>query len=186
MIISREEIFNICRHELGHWYLAKHCDFDQQSIEIHIRGNGLYGSSLSFPEPDLPTKNSILNFLNKRISVLIAGVVSEIHKKEFSPEQKQKLYETTAKHDIEHTQILMHIARGIKFSGKISKETKEKQLGIIYNDCWNNVESVIDKYFTEICFVAEKMTNKMQQKNSLYYKFEKSELVKYINEFRKS
>lgn len=184
-MVSRGSVINICKHELGHWFTAQYYDDAPEYIEIHSGKHELSGNSYSVPRPDLPTKASILYFLKKRIAVLTAGVVSETYKRDFSGEQLQELYETTASVDVERSYILLHMARGIQFSGKMSDKNQQKQLDEIHQECWGMAERIIEKNSAKIEFMASKMADKFIESGGVSYRFKKPELLEFIAKFRK-
>ncbi|HBN6206101.1 TPA: hypothetical protein L3M66_004783 [Vibrio parahaemolyticus] len=184
-MVSRNSVINICKHELGHWLTAQHYNDAPEYIEINGGPNGLSGNSYSVPRPDLPSKASVLEFLKNRIAVLIAGVVSETYKRDFSPEQLQDLYVTTAAVDVERSYVLLHMARGIQFSGKMSEKNQQQQLDRIHQECWDRAEKIISKNSDKIEYLAIKMADKFLSSSSGTYKFTKPELLGFIADFKK-
>ncbi|MGF1807930.1 hypothetical protein L4C31_22085, partial [Aliivibrio sifiae] len=69
----------ILKHELGHWFASRHFGFNETYISIKVSNHsgGHRAYSQSWPTPDLPDLNSVCEFLEKRIVVLMAGAVSE-------------------------------------------------------------------------------------------------------------
>ncbi|MFM5781129.1 hypothetical protein ACET8B_00035 [Aeromonas caviae] len=185
-MVKLTDVIHICKHELGHWFTAQHYGFDADYIEIKFLSNQLSGHSYSTPRPDLPTKQSILDFLKKRISVLLAGVVSETYKRNFSQSQIQELYSTTASVDVERMHMLLHIARGIQFSGKMNDKNINKQLDTINDECWKNAEKIIERNSDKINYIATLMANEIDIRKESTFHFDKKRILTFIHEFKKN
>ncbi|WP_141742652.1 hypothetical protein [Aeromonas hydrophila] len=183
-MVNQIDVINICKHELGHWFTAQQYGFDADHIEIKLSANQLSGLSSCTPRPDLPTKQSILDFLKKRISVLLAGVVSETHKRNFSKNQVQELYSTTAAVDVEKMYILLHIVRGIQYSGKIHDKNMSKHLDTISDECWMRADEIIERNSEKINYIATRMASKIDIRKESSYRFDKKNILTFIQEFK--
>lgn len=73
-------------HEIGHWLMARHLEFDVDGIKIGMnKHNQIFGMATVHPVPKskFSSVDEVYDHLLKRITVLCAGVIADIewHKK---------------------------------------------------------------------------------------------------------
>lgn len=189
MMDPKIRVEELCKHELGHWFMSKKYNFNAESITIRFneKGDLLGGSALSFPFPDLPDKNSILNYLKKRYSVLMAGIITETYKKNLSGDDCQKYYDNEKNGDVFQADALLHIARGIQFSGKINDNLRDKQLDIIHKECDAEVLKYLEIKFDLICFMSKNMADEVNKNFPMRDRvFKREDLISLISQFNEN
>ena len=77
--VDRDRILKICRHELGHFFVAKKLGFKTTNLTFtfHKFKGHLGGAGLEPNKPGIETIEDIINYLELRIVILYAGVISE-------------------------------------------------------------------------------------------------------------
>jgi len=76
---TKRHLKKVCYHEVGHWLVTNFCNFFATDIEITATDNsGSYnGSSGIVKRKDLLNKDDIIQYIEDRIKILYAGILSE-------------------------------------------------------------------------------------------------------------
>ncbi|OJU53684.1 MAG: hypothetical protein BGN93_02270 [Acinetobacter sp. 39-4] len=178
----------VSKHELGHWFAARYFGFNQENIRISIY-SGLQGGiyhdahAKSWPQPDLPNIEDVLEFLYQRIICLQCGVAAEFFNKEdssFDIESIDYANSDTAKNDSTQIFTYTNIARGIRFAGDVSRDNEFKQHEEILNDCWSRTKQIIIDNFPIIDAMSKMMADELalcDYRNN----FQIHELLEFLN-----
>ncbi|MFQ1596247.1 hypothetical protein ACK37C_19980 [Aeromonas veronii] len=152
----RDLVNAVCRHEVGHFYMAISCNFEASGIDVTFNGNGTYvgGAAVTIIRD---SNQKIEHLIRGRIKVLMAGVVSEMLdvNGEVNVAEAIKLFDTTASSDKVKIDEHLHILRCIiepqaKEDGEI-KGVVDKLCGEI----WSETIDLIQKNHNSILEVSE-------------------------------
>lgn len=111
------DVLGTIRHELGHWLVADALGFRVGEISICRPVSGrLLGSATCFPHVRLYGKTRrILKHCENRISVLFAGVVSEIiFDKDQTEDRSTQLLETAGADDYSKIKEIIYLDASIR------------------------------------------------------------------------
>lgn len=182
------EALAVAKHELGHWFAARHFGFNAENIRVSICTSmqGLIyheAHAKSWPQPDLPDIEAVVDFLHQRIICLQAGVAAEFFNKETSSyniESISEAYKETAKNDDNQIFTYANIVRGIKFVGNVSRENEYQQTQEIYDECWVRTEQIIIDNFPLIDAMSEMMADELAL-CGYRHNFQLHELLEFLN-----
>jgi len=126
-----EYTIDVIKHEVGHWVVAKILGFKTGDITIQITHNGkLFGHEASAnirPEPEISNITDISSYLENRICILFAGVISQaIGKTDISETSAADLLLADGASDYAKVTELVFICMGIKFYGEICEQKEDR------------------------------------------------------------
>lgn len=174
-------------HELGHWLMGRHVGFDVGSIKVGRSNFGVFGNSEVHPIPKtkLDSANAIYGHLFDRVSILCAGVISDIiwHKK-YEPEIDEEnddnyfysngVMDKTGITDKGKIIELLFVMNGI-INAPVQDETLlEKQMGEIQNEAWDRALNFLRDNKT-LASMGDELINQFQE--SQMKEFEKTYLI---------
>lgn len=179
-INSAQRNMDICRrqlayHEVGHWIVARAAGFKVGAIVLTVHGNladpkkkfynfhGEGGSDI-YPEPSLASIKDVDDYLLKRMAVLIAGVSAQ---KLVDDRDVDKIWSEHAVDDLGKLNELSFILRGIRYPGRISRDTEATHRGDLINEAGEVAKSLLEnnqKSLAEISDFVIKGVAKLNQK----------------------
>lgn len=178
---------SVAKHELGHWFAAKHFGFNEDYIRI-LFSCGYDGTishnayAMSFPVADLPDINDVYTYLTRRIICLQSGVIAEflnVEKGEVDIEAVEEAIKETASNDYKQINELVNIARGIKFAGDINKNNQQEQIQQVMDECWCQALEIVNDKYSYIEKMAKEMANQLVE-SYRGIKFENSQLLELM------
>lgn len=177
----------VSKHELGHWFAARHFGFNEDYIRILFR-YGWDGSisqeayAKSWPQADLPNIESVYTYITNRIVCLQSGAAAEFFNNETGSidiDAVTESFQESSSNDYKEITNLAYIARGIKFANKISREKEYEQFSFIVDECWCRTEELISDNFFLIDIMSNMMTDRLiDSRNGV--KFNKEELLEFL------
>lgn len=182
------EALAVAKHELGHWFAARHFGFNEDNIKIKVT-SGMRGEiyheahAKSWPQPNLPDIESVYEYLLQRIICLQAGVAAEFFDKEtstFDVDSISAAYEDSASNDANQIATYVNIARGIRFNGNVTRENERKQYCGIADECWFRAEKFVLDNFSLIDAMAEMMVDQLAQ-HDYRLNFQVHTLLEFLN-----
>lgn len=184
-----ELVVAVSKHELGHWFAAKEFGFNEDYIRILLRygyDGKIYHDAYakSYPIADLSDLDSTYTYLTRRIISLQSGVVSEFMNSstgEVDISAVEKAIKDTASNDYKQINELVYIARGIKFSGEISKKREQEQIQLVLDECWCKAVEIIYANISKITYMSRKMGDKLMASTN-GVKFDKIELQAFASD----
>lgn len=178
----------VSKHELGHWFAARHFGFNEDYIRILFR-HGWDGSisqeayAKSWPQADLPDIESVYTYLTNRIVCLQSGAAAEFFNKEtmcIDGDAVTDSYDESSSNDHKEIITLAYIARGIKFANEISKEKEPEQLQHILHECWDRTAKLVADNFPLIDKMSQLMAKRLIDSHN-GIKFNKEELLEFLD-----
>ena len=178
----------IIGHELGHWVSAKHLGLNVGAIKIKIdtgaRGQPFHSAATTiFIECNLNSVDDVYRHVANRISILFSGVLSQfIFTNQDNTTTAKDLLQTYGQDDESKIYELLHIARGVKFSGKMSKDNEICQKKQISDECWSKSLEIVEKRKDEISFICQKISNELFMPGK-WYCFCEDKLNNWLTEY---
>jgi len=186
IMVFDEHKIDVIRHEVGHWVLAKYLGFKTGDIEIEILENNKFhghnGAAKIFPEPDINNLDTLYKYIDNRICILFAGVISQILEKNNSNERTAAiLLETDGADDYKKIQELLFIARGVRFSGSIQESSELDHRNLIQKECWEKSDFLVKENKDLILFISKKIAQEIVLSNKCYL-FKEERLNSWLSE----
>ncbi len=183
----KETLMKVLKHELGHWLVARHLGFDVGDIEITIRkleeknkGANQYvqdGSSRVIPKPMIKTLDDLREYLDKRIQVLYAGVLAQIHGQKLTTEKVGEVIALDAPGDQKTIEELAILVQG--WIREI--DTDQTMLNDKTNDfitaCWDKSQSCVAELYPKLEKMAEQMARIYKSGHRNVYQLEQLEIL---------
>lgn len=140
----------VIRHEIGHWLMAEHLNFNRGGITIKITNNyHIYthnGSATIYPMHNLTSHELIIKYLEDRISILFSGIIAQLlFETDQSSKRSQELLDEYGADDSGKIEELTHIVRGITRAGTMSVENELDHKREIREKCWKTAATYIEK-----------------------------------------
>lgn len=162
---------SVAKHELGHWFAAKHFGFNEDFIDIEITFNeqnisnsGHAGSAQFSPVPVLSNQSDTIEYIEKRIICLHAGAISESYNIEtdiVDYDVVNELYKTDASVDYGRINELAIIVVGIDYSKTIDPNNIHKLKHDYIKECQDKTFKLLDGKFELIDSMAESIANQL-------------------------
>lgn len=155
----------VIRHEIGHWLMAEHLNFNRGGITIKIidthSTRAHSGSATIYPMHSLTSHESIIKYLEDRISILFSGVIAQLlFEVDQSSKRSEELLDEYGADDNGKIEELTHIVRGITRAGTMSVENELDHKKEIREKCWKVAAIHIEKSKT----ILEKMSSSVAKK----------------------
>jgi hypothetical protein len=182
-----EYAIDVIKHEVGHWIVANRLGFKTGDITIRIVQEGhSFGHDASAnirPEPDVTNITGLLEYLENRICILFAGVISQvIEKKNITKSTAADLLSTNGASDYQKIIELVFICRGIRFSGKITEENELIHRNAITSEYWKKADELVQNNKDSIAFISQKIARIVVQPGKTYT-IRKAKLASWISNF---
>jgi len=139
------EIRRIAKHEAGHYIVARVLGFGVGSISITItEGAGHNAGSEIVPACPLSGDQAITGYLERRITVLYAGVLAESISVGGLDEHKANAsLLTSGSRDFDKARELTHLLRNIRYPGADTEETIQQGLNDIREMLWRRAVEIV-------------------------------------------
>lgn len=187
---------SVAKHELGHWFAARHLGFNEDFIDIeitfyeqNISKSGHAGSAHFSPVPVLAKQSDTLEYIEKRIICLQAGAISQSYNVETDVVDDDivfELYESDASVDFGKFNELAIIAVGISNSEVIDLNNVDRLKQDYIQECHVKTFNLLNGKFELINLMAESIANQLLGKLNKFTKqtsihCSKSEIEELIN-----
>lgn len=172
---------DVCRrhlayHEAGHWIVAKAAGFKVGEIVLTVHGNlvdkkkKIYdfngvGSAHIDPEPSLVSIEDVNDYLLKRMAVLIAGVSAQML---VDKRDSEKIWATHAADDQGKLNELSFILRGIRFAGKISRDSEIDHRRELVNEAGELSARLLNENMQALTEISELLIKEVCTANRTY------------------
>ena len=163
----------VALHEAGHYIVGRVLGFEVGEIKIRIMfANGFAGGTEITLLQKLNTIKEIIRYLEKRIQVLYAGVLSQSLEVNVVNEDKANEYiqTTDGKDDFCKVRELLRILLNIKYSPSETDKEIEKQLAEINDDLWKRTIKHVEREQAHIKGLSGYLADKIK-------KFDEEEIV---------
>ncbi|MBS0368910.1 MAG: hypothetical protein JSS57_06905 [Proteobacteria bacterium] len=177
---------DVIKHEVGHWVVAKFLGFRIGDIQIEILSDrrSLWHTATTKiqPEPDINNLDSLLKYIEDRVCILFAGVISQVlDKPNTNEETAANLLDTCGADDNGKIKDLLFISRGITYSGSILESNKIDHINAIQSQYWKKANELVRKNANTILFISEKIASVVDSRNKRYL-FRQEELSSWFSD----
>ncbi|OHX37813.1 hypothetical protein BJL95_08430 [Methylomonas sp. LWB] len=164
---------DVIKHEVGHWVIARQLGFKTGKIEIEILSNrssmGHMATATICPEPDINGLDPLLKYIECRVCILFAGVISQLLDKSNKTESTAAaLLDTDGADDKGKIKDLLFIARGIRFSGSIHESNEHEQMNALQKAYWERANDLVLDNRETILSISEKIAPIVSSRNKRY------------------
>lgn len=185
-----QRIIRICNHEAGHYIVSRELKFITGGIKVNIKSmhEHISGAGIEPWTPNINNVNNIVEYLERRIKVLYAGVIAEATNKLGKYDSAYALNEWRkrgGKDDYAKIRELVQTLRNIKYpdtaeSNKIQNELDKidtkliQEAGAIIMDRFELIQGVGDSIYRKIknynkdYELTEEEINKISKIRELY------------------
>jgi len=163
----KETLIKVLKHELGHWLVARHLGFAVGDIEISVhkleekkRGANQYvqnGSSRVIPEPMIKSFDDLQNYLDKRIQVLYAGVLAQIHGQGLNEQEVGAVIALDAPGDQKTIEELAILVQGWIREDNMDSDTLDEKTNEFITASWEKSQACIAELYPKIEKMAAHM-----------------------------
>ncbi|MFH4887344.1 hypothetical protein WL047_23175 [Vibrio alginolyticus] len=173
---NRPFLVELCKHELGHYYMAKSSGFGVNQLDVNFTSRDKFHGKAHITIY-MTDNASVEMLLSSRIKVLMAGVLAE------SLDENNKIDNTlaleklgvNARSDKEKYEELLNLLRCIRFPDAMTDELILKHNNDLCSELWNEVATYIESIAEKITSVANRVSEKMKY-GSYNYSFSAAEL----------
>ena len=170
----QDTIRKVAQHEVGHYIVARICGFSVGEISLELTDyTGAHNGSAVI-ELSQPLNNDIektKEFIEKRITVLYAGVLAEnMMQGKINEEAAIASLKTTGENDFSKIRELLNLLNNIKLDNNIDPQ---KSLTEIEIELWNKAIDMIEKESQLIEGVASKFASLIKETHTKYILSEK-------------
>jgi len=183
---DRERVSKICRHELGHFFVAQQLGFKTNDLNLVFqRFQGHKGAAGL--EPNLPgilEITDIINYLESRIMILFAGVIAEAINSEGKYDNDYALHQWRNDGGVQdHAKIreLVFLLRGIKHPNTVDNEEIQAQLNEIDQNLIQRTGELILLNIELIHQVAGQMADRIKMYETPYT-FSNAEIAEWLSQ----
>lgn len=168
-----ERISRVCRHEAGHYVVARELLFKTNGISAKFQTEGHSASAVL--EPWTHSVNNIREvqkYLERRIPVLYAGAIAEAMDKDGNYDSDYALNEWEnggSVNDFAKIRELTQTLRNIRYPNTKDKDTVQLELDEIDNDLVQKAGEIIDNRLKLIYEIADTLVVKIKEYNIEYY-----------------
>ncbi|MFH4559006.1 zinc metalloprotease [Vibrio diabolicus] len=173
---NRPFVVDLCKHELGHYYMAKESGFGVHQLDVNFTSRDKFHGKAHITIYMTPN-TTVEMLVSNRIKVLMAGVLAESldeNNKINNARAIEKL-SINARSDKEKYEELLHLLRCIKFPHALTDELILKHNEDLCSELWNEVAIYIESIADKITSVANEISEKMKYA-SYDYSFSAKEL----------
>lgn len=169
----RPAIRRVAQHEVGHYVVARALGFKTGSITLTITDlvGGHRASSEIIPSCALEDIQAIIDYLERRATVLYSGVLAEsLSNGKLNNDSALKSLRTGGGvRDYDKVRELIQLIRNLKHPSSTTEVEIQNELDLIDNDLWNRAAAIVeaehlivdglgDRLASEIKFVDETFT----------------------------
>ena len=168
--VNHEQSLPICRHEVGHYIVAKQLGFKMNGINIKIIDNrGCHDAENNLElYRKLRTMKDILNYLDDRIQILYAGALAQsLSNGAVNTDHAEKYFEYGSDHDQKKALELVEIIRNIRYPDS-DENTAIKEIEQIRRELFSKTQNVVVSNERIICKLSQKLDSEIHQLGETY------------------
>lgn len=156
----------VARHELGHWFAAKACDFNPEDVQIgidNIKDTAHRGGAMVSKNVGLYDVTAIRNYLRGRIITLNAGVLAEALEGNYvNNDVALRLVYTSGSIDDIKAKAYLTLLRNIEQPDTNGVDEAQKELNQLCEDLWQQATVIVQQASNAINGLAEILARKVQ------------------------
>jgi hypothetical protein len=162
-IEALERLLPTARHEFGHYIVARELGFEAGDVTIASPGaiagpGGGTALTLIF---SITSLGDLVTYCEKRVQVLMAGVLAEAMENGSIDDCKANLYaETSAANDYAKWRELIRIMRAVAYPASTDPETVKSELATIRDNLWNATKEILMKYQAPIDKLSDELARR--------------------------
>lgn len=141
------EVLPIAKHELGHYIVARVLGFRTGSISITIFdfNGGHAGNSVIVPSQPLKCDESIMDYLERRVTVLYAGSLGQTLTKGIinNEEAIEIARKRGGKSDWDKARELVQLWRNLRYPEDLEEAEVQKRLTELDEKAWNRAAEIL-------------------------------------------
>ncbi|MEE4634124.1 hypothetical protein V2K98_11385 [Pseudomonas alliivorans] len=181
----RRQLNTTLHHELGHWLVARHFNFNVGQVSVRCDGRQLFGTSHIEPYSPVQLKSaeSVYAHVFNRMVVLCAGVVADIATRGPNASQTvidnaytKGVMDATGLNDRGKVDELMYILLSIKHEPSSDAVVINDRAQLVFGEAYGRASELISGFFPKIEEMAKRLMK--GQENSLILEFKYEELVR--------
>lgn len=178
-IADNDRILRICRHEAGHYVLAREMGFNTNGIGVEFQVfRGHKGEAQLEPWfPNIESLAAMEDALERRIKVLYAGVIAEsVVEEQYDSDYALNEWENGGG-QMDHAKIreLTHVLRNVKYPKTTDQAIIQTELDSISDALFRQTGDLVGTRFDLISGIAESMRRKIKEYNT-FYRLEEEEI----------
>ncbi|MBT1705555.1 hypothetical protein KK060_19850 [Fulvivirgaceae bacterium PWU20] len=165
-MFDQQRIKSVCKHEAGHYLVAKLLGFKTHgiSIKVHFPIGHEGGSTIEPSLPGITNIDLLKSHLRKRIQILYAGVISEAFHNENTYDSDYALKEWRTgggRDDYSKIRELTHILRNISFPSSSNTDEMQSQLTKIDDELINLTGETVSTNLRLISSICDLLLKKV-------------------------
>lgn len=182
-----ERALKVVRHEVGHWVVGYYHGFKVGDIKITIVQGGHNGEASVNLESDLRSLDLVTRYLERRISVLCAGVLAESLGHDGKTNRNyagKELTQGGGTNDYKAIRELVRVLRGIKHGPPSEDLDKlQRQLEQVSDEIWDQTIQIVEDNHEVIDAITRAI---MQQAVRLNVEFGmRAPIIRKLPEFKR-
>jgi hypothetical protein len=169
--LLKDKIFNISKHEAGHYIIARDLGFEVTSLTINIldaRDAHTAGSGVILSQP-INKKDEVITYLEKRTKILLAGSVAQSLTGQKQDEtEANKILESGGKSDYSLARENMQLLRNLYFPNETNRDKISEQLSLIFDKLWKETIENVSQAEDIILILAKRLAQEVVEFQTLY------------------
>jgi hypothetical protein len=165
----RHLAIEVARHEVGHYIVGRALGLSMGEISIRLLDlNGSHRGTVSIsPEEELSTNDDLVDWLQRRIKQLYAGVWAQSLGKDsmVNAERATTFAKNGGQDDYSKAQMLIHIIRNIRFKKPSAQSELTTQLEDIHHPLWDDTAALVQAEADLIIGLSDMIGSRLHHTN---------------------